>query len=754
MGGSRLSTVSTMSTEAMASRHLVPAAALAVALLVRWLLDPWLHELWAAALIFGAVAVAVWYGGYRQAIVIALVGYVASDLLFMSPHGAPSLATPPGLLGALLYSVSAGFIIALGHRARRAGAEARAAAELLGRALSGARMAAWEWDVKADVLRLSENTPDLFAAGREFRPSRRLLARIHPDDRQAHLRAVRDALRRDDKIEYGFRIVRPDGTIVWIESRGDVTRDARGRATLIRGIVVDVSERSAAQEALREAERRLQVSQDLAPHGYAVLDPVRSGGRIVDFSVAYINDAGAAMARLDRGVIVGRRVLEVFPGVASTLLFERLRQCCETGRPSDFEVGYPNESGGAWYRYLLARVDGSVAASFIDITSTKRLEDELRRRAEALKEADKRKNEFLAVLAHELRNPLAPVATSLQILKRIGGDARTSRTLEVMDRQLAQIVHLIDDLLDISRIEQGKTTLHRAVVQLQDAVAQGLDTAEPHIRAKAHELEVDMTPVPLHVHADPIRIAQVVANLLNNAAKYTHSHGRIRLALRSESGCAMITVEDNGIGIPQDKLKSIFDLFVQVDRSSDNAGGGLGLGLTLAKNLVEIHGGTIEAKSDGLGRGSTFEVRLPLVVEPALERRPRQPAPAAAARGRRRILVVDDNQDAAETLAQLLRLGGEDVRTTDNGGDALAIGPEFRPHVAILDLGMPDIDGYELAQRIRRQRWGSGVLLVALSGWGQDEDKARSRAAGFDHHLTKPVSPGDLEQVLEHHAAI
>ncbi len=743
-----------MRTDARSLRHLMPAAALAVALLARWLLDPWLREFSAATLMFGAVAVAVWCGGYRQAIVVALLGYAASQWLFMSSRGAVPLASATGALGLLLYAVSCSLIIALGHRARRAGAEARSSAEQLARALSGARVAAWEWDVTRDVLRLSENTPDLFGAGREFRPSRRLLPHIHPEDRQTHLRTVRDALRSGDKIEYAFRIVRPDGAVVWIESRGDVVRDAGGRATLVRGIVIDVTERSLARRALREAERRLQVSQDLAPHGYAVLQPMRNGSRITDFGVAYINDAGAAMARLDREAIIGRRVLEVFPGVATTLLFERLRECCDTGRPSDFEVCYPNESGGAWYRYLLAKVDGSVAASFIDVTANKRLEDELRRRADALKEADRRKNEFLAVLAHELRNPLAPVATSLQILKRIGGDARTARTLEVMDRQLAQIVHLIDDLLDISRIEQGKTTLHRAVVQLQDAIAQGVDTAEPHIRAKAHELTVDMTPVPLHVHADPVRIAQVVANLLNNAAKYTHSHGRMRLALRSEAGFAVITVEDNGIGIPPDKLRSIFDLFVQVDRSSDNAGGGLGLGLTLAKNLVEIHGGTIEARSEGLGRGSTFVVRLPLVVEPALERRPRREAPAPPAQRRRRILVVDDNQDAAETLAQLLRLSGEEVRTTDNGEDALAIGPEFRPHVAILDLGMPDIDGYELAQRIRRQRWGSGVLLVALSGWGQDEDKARSREAGFDHHLTKPVAPDALEEVLEHYAAL
>jgi PAS domain S-box-containing protein len=744
-----------MTEDTRALRHFVPAAALAVALFVRWLLDPWLHDAWATPLVFGAVAAAVWYGGALQASAIALVGYVAADWLFMSPRGGLSIGGTAGILGLLLYSVSCGLIIALGHIARRAQAETRAAADLLGRALAGARMAAWEWDVAADVLRLSPNTPDVFGAGREFKPSRRFLARVHPEDRDKHLLAVRDALQSGSTIEYGFRVVRPDGSVVWIESRGDVTRDAAGRATLVRGVVIDVTERTLAQLALREAEHRLQISQDLAPHGYTVLDCVRNGERrIVDFTVAYINPAGAALAHRGPDEIVGPRVLEVFPGVASTVLFERIRETFETGKLSDFEVCYPSDSGGAWFRYLLAKVDGSVAASFIDVTATKRLEDELRRRADALKEADKRKNEFLAVLAHELRNPLAPVATSLQILKRLGGDARTARTLDVMDRQLAQIVHLIDDLLDISRIEQGKTTLHRAVVQLQDALAQGVDTAEPHIRAKGHELTVDMTPVPLHVHADPMRIAQVVANLLNNAAKYTHSHGRIRIGLRSESGEAVITVADNGIGIPQDKLKSIFDLFVQVDRTSDNAGGGLGLGLTLAKNLVEIHGGTIEARSEGLGKGSTFVVRLPLVVEPALERRPRESARAAPARSLRRILVVDDNQDAAETLAQLLRLGGEEVRTTDNGEDALAIGPEFRPHVAILDLGMPDIDGYELAQRIRRQRWGSGVLLVALSGWGQEEDKVRSREAGFDHHLTKPVSPTDLEAVLEHYAAL
>ncbi|HZR69052.1 MAG TPA: ATP-binding protein [Burkholderiales bacterium] len=743
-----------MTEDARGLRHLVPAAALALALFVRWLLDPWLHDAWATPLVLGAVAAAVWYGGWAQAAMVALAGYLFTDFMFMATRGSLSIATTAGMLGFLLYSASSALIIALGHRARRERREARASARLLGRTLSGARVAAWEWDVTHDVLRMSENTPDLFGAGREFRPSRRLLAYIHPDDRQTHLRAVREAVRGGDKIDYGFRVVRPDGRVAWFESRGDVTRDASGRATLIRGIVIDVTERTLAQRALRETEQRLQIAQDLAPHGYAVLESVRAEGRIVDFRVAYINATGAALAKRSPEDLVGTRVLEVFPAVASSVLFERLQETCETGRGSDFEVHYPNGNGGTWFRYLLAKVDSSVATSFIDVTATKHLEEELRRRADALKEADRRKNEFLAVLAHELRNPLAPVATSLQILKRIGGDARTARTLDVMERQLAQIVHLIDDLLDISRIEQGKTTLHRSVVQLQDAVAQGIDTAEPHIRAKAHELAVEMTPVPLHVHADPMRIAQVVANLLNNSAKYTHSHGRIRLALRSEAGYAVITVADNGIGIPHDKLKSIFDLFVQVDRASDNSGGGLGLGLTLAKNLVEIHGGTIEAMSEGLGKGSTFVVRLPLVVEPALERRPRQDARAATAHPARRILVVDDNQDAAETLAQLLRLSGDEVRTTDNGEDALAIGPEFRPHVAILDLGMPDIDGYELAQRVRRQRWGSGVLLVALSGWGQEEDKARSRDAGFDHHLTKPVSPVDLEQVLEHYAAI
>jgi PAS domain S-box-containing protein len=746
-----------MSNDTSVSRHYVPAAALAFALFLRWLLDPWLDGAWPAALLFGAVAAAVWYGGWQHAVAVALLGYIATDWLFMAPRGSFWISGAGGLIGLLLYLTSCGLIIALGYHARRVQAEARSAAEQLGRALAGARMAAWEWDVAQDVLRLSSSTPDLFGAGREFRPSRRFLPYVHPEDRELHLQTLREALRSRDTIQYEFRVVRPDRTTIWLESRGDIARDRTGRAVLVRGVVIDVTERSIARRALREAERRLQVSQDLAPHGYAVLDCLRNGdGLIVDFTVAYVNDAGAAMARRTRDQIVGRRVLDVFPKVATTILLQRLVRTVETGEPDDFEVCYPGEGGGdAWFRYLLARVDGSAAASFIDVTANKRLEEELRRRADALKEADRRKNEFLAVLAHELRNPLAPISTSLQILKRMGGgEARTARTLEVMDRQLAQIVHLIDDLLDISRIEQGKTTLHRSVVKLQEVIGQGIDTAEPHVRAKGHELRVEMTQVPLYVHVDPVRIAQVVGNVLNNAAKYTHSHGRIRLALDAEDGHAVISVEDDGIGIPQDKLGSIFDLFVQVDRSSDHAGGGLGLGLTLAKNLVEIHGGTIEAKSEGLGKGSTFVIRLPLAVEPALERTGPGDERAAPEPRPRRILVVDDNQDAAETLAQLLRLGGQDVRTTDNGEDALAIGPEFRPHVAILDLGMPDIDGYELAQRIRRRPWGSGVLLVALSGWGQEEDKVRSREAGFDHHLTKPVSPEALEDLLEQYAAL
>ncbi len=374
---------------------------------------------------------------------------------------------------------------------------------------------------------------------------------------------------------------------------------------------------------------------------------------------------------------------------------------------------------------------------------------EIGRRTEAMGEADRRKDEFLATLAHELRNPLAPIRTGLELLAAPGEDpARDARAREIMQRQVAQMVRLVDDLLDVSRITTGKLAVRRTPMDLRKAVDDALETARPFVDAHGHALEVRLAEGPCPVEGDRARLAQVVANLLNNAAKYTEPGGRIRLESRCEDGWAVVTVSDNGIGLDPAAAGSIFDMFVQADHSLERTQAGLGVGLTLARRFVELHGGTIEATSDGLGKGTRFTVRLPLAAAPV----PASQAPAAcgtAPRHGRRVLLADDNVDFAVTLAQLMALRGHEVRLAHDGAAALAEAEAFRPDVAFLDIGMPKVHGYEVARRLRAASATAGCLLVAVTGWGQEQDRTRAREAGFDRHLVKPADPAEILAILE-----
>jgi PAS domain S-box-containing protein len=372
-----------------------------------------------------------------------------------------------------------------------------------------------------------------------------------------------------------------------------------------------------------------------------------------------------------------------------------------------------------------------------------------RRAEEALRAADRHKDEFLALLAHELRNPLAPVRNATAVL-RLEGTPEAGRrwAAEVIERQVGHLTRLVDDLLDVSRIRRGKIRLEKQPVELAAAVAAAVETSRPLIESHRHQLEVRLPPEPLRLEADPIRLAQVLSNLLNNAAKYTPDGGRIRLAVAAEDGSAVIRVTDTGLGIPAEMLGKVFDLFAQVERSLHRAEGGLGLGLALVRRLVEMHGGGVEAHSDGPGKGSEFVVRLPLLRNPI----PAQPRPKPDGDGDgpscRRVLVVDDNRDAAESLAVLLRHAGHEVRTAWDGPAALDLAPGFRPEVVLLDIGLPGMDGYEVARRLRGRPELEHVVLVAVTGYGQDEDRRRSGAAGFAYHLTKPVEPAALQRLL------
>ncbi len=367
-----------------------------------------------------------------------------------------------------------------------------------------------------------------------------------------------------------------------------------------------------------------------------------------------------------------------------------------------------------------------------------------------VQENDRRKNEFLAMLAHELRNPLAPVRNAVEIVRALDlKDETLHWATDVISRQLEHLVRLVDDLLDISRISGGKIQLRMEPIDAATAVARAVETSRPLIDGRRHELAVALPPQPVWVNADPVRLAQVLANLLNNAAKYTEPGGKIALDLEHAGNQAIFRVRDNGIGIPAEKVSAIFDLFTQVDQSLDRAHGGLGVGLNLVRRLVEKHGGTVEASSEGLNRGSEFVIRLPAIAQVA----PAAGTDEATARETteqpcRRILVVDDYPLAAESLMKMLQLGGHDVWVARDGPSALREVESRRPDIVLLDIGLPGMDGFQVAERIRNLPRIQQLTLIALSGYGQEEDRRRSRAAGFDYHLTKPVDFKALHQLI------
>jgi signal transduction histidine kinase len=408
----------------------------------------------------------------------------------------------------------------------------------------------------------------------------------------------------------------------------------------------------------------------------------------------------------------------------------------EEARIEGFDVGaddYLIKPFGA--RELITRIDTHIRLS------------RLRRAAEiALREADQRKDVFLATLAHELRNPLAPIRNAAQMLDSPKlGPNQLQWARSVIQRQVKHMALLLDDLLDVARITQGKLDLKKQSISLNSVVDAAVEAVRPLLDSKSHQLTVTLPSEPVILHADPLRLSQVISNLLTNAAKYTDAGGNITLAGRIEDRTLSLSINDNGIGIPAESLKGIFAMFSQVEGAGARSEGGLGIGLALVNGLIELHGGTVEAKSEGLGRGSEFIVSLPLTCESATRSTADTLAPTPIGR---RILVADDNQDAADSLAMFLEMGGHDVRVAHDGRAALSVAQTFRPHIVLLDIGMPRLNGYEVAQALRQEPWGADIRLIALTGWGQESDRQRAAEAGFDCHLTKPVDPDALETML------
>jgi len=415
-----------------------------------------------------------------------------------------------------------------------------------------------------------------------------------------------------------------------------------------------------------------------------------------------------------------------------------------------FRTGQPR-----WMAYkVLALTDAAnqpIAFATVsqDVTERRRLTDDLRRLAADLSDADRRKNEFLATLAHELRNPLAPMSNMLEVVKRADGDgAVLKRAHETLERQLAQMIRLVDDLLDLNRITHDRLDLRRSEVELSSVIHQAVEVARPLVDAAGHHLIVDLPDEPIFLNADRARLAQLFGNLLNNSCKYTRAAGTISVSAKRVGDDVEVTVKDNGAGIPQDKLDSIFDMFMQVDRTSERSQGGLGIGLTLVKRLTEMHGGSIEAHSAGEGQGSEFIVRLPVLTSEEVAAQT-GPDVASQSQPQRRVLVVDDNLDSADSLAMLMRLTGNKTYMAHDGVEAVEAVEKYRPEVVLLDIGLPGMDGHEVCRRVREQPWGKDIVVIALTGWGQEDDRRRSEEAGFDGHLVKPVDYDKLLELLE-----
>lgn len=427
----------------------------------------------------------------------------------------------------------------------------------------------------------------------------------------------------------------------------------------------------------------------------------------------------------------------------------------------DFEEDIVFDDGSRIYAYgsasplldIHGNVRGAVAA-FMDVSELRRLDKELRQKVLELALADQRKDEFLAILAHELRNPLAPIRTGLEVMRMEPENVELiAEVRATMERQTQQLVRLVDDLLDVSRITRGKLELRRAEVELAEVLQSAAEATRPFIAELEHELTVSLPTHGVILHGDAARLSQAVANLLNNAAKYTPPGGKIELAAELQDDTVVIRVNDTGLGIPAEMSDRIFEMFAQIDQRLESAYSGLGIGLTLVKRLVEMHGGTVHVASKGAGHGSQFSICLPFSGTSSSSAEPTgkktgDAAPRPASAGRR-ILIVDDNRDAATSLALALRLLGNDVHVAHDGLDAVRVTAEVQPEVVLMDIGMPKLNGYEAAERIRKQPGGSDRILIAQTGWGQEADKQRTRDAGFDHHLVKPIEMLALQQLLD-----
>ena len=540
---------------------------------------------------------------------------------------------------------------------------------------------------------------------------------------------------------YEKEYLRKDGTRAWMVFAG-ATLDAD---TIVE-YCIDISDRKHAEESHRQSEERYRTLFEKIDQGFCAAEVIFEGGVASDYRILEVNPAFQKQTRLTN--VAGKTIRELVPD-QNPLWLDAFEKVAKTGQSARF-INEAKALGDRWfevYAFPLGQKN-RVAILFSDITDRLRTERDRERLVSQLREADRKKDDFIALLAHELRNPLAPIRNGLQVLRLAASDAgAVMQARMLMERQLSHMVRLIDDLLDVSRISRNKMELRRNKILLADVIASAVETASPLIEAAGLQLVVSLPPVPVFIDADLTRLAQVFSNLLTNSAKYTERGGRIELSSTCGDAEISVTIRDSGIGIPAHALPTIFEMFSQVDRSVERSSGGLGIGLALVRGLVELHGGTVSAESPGEGKGSSFKVVLPNTNTGTLRNESASPEKGSDAVGRK-VLIVDDNEDAATSMAMMLRLLGDEVRTAHDGLAAIESAERFQPHVILMDVGMPRLNGLDATRRIREKAWGKEMTIIALTGWGQESDLERSRLAGCNGHLVKPVSLPDLESLL------
>ena len=622
----------------------------------------------------------------------------------------------------------------------------------LDHALSAGSVATFTWDIAGDrfvgdanMVRFYSIAPEHVEGG----PAAEYLQAIHPDDRQRIAESIGRGVETCEPFEEEYRIGRGDGPDRWVVGRGTFALGDGGRPAVMSGVVVDVTERMMAAEQIRKGEERYRTLFEAMDEGFCVIEMINDPeGRPVDYRFLEANPAFHRQTGWHDAM--GKRMRELVPDHEDHW-FEIYGEVARTGRPIRFEQA-ARGIGDRWYEVNAVRVgrpeQQRAAVLFNDITERKRSEAERARLLDELLDADRRKDEFLAMLAHELRNPLGAISSGVMLVKTVKTPEVLDQIKDMIDRQTQHLTHLIDDLLDVSRVATGKIVLKKQTVELGHLIARAIDQVRPVVEERRHELTISRPDRAVPMVADPTRVEQILGNLLTNAAKYTPSGGLIHLDAELEGDQVVITITDDGVGISSEMLPKIFGLFTQIDSSIDRSQGGLGIGLTLVHSLVEMHGGQVTARSEGAGKGSTFTVHLPVGEPEALDLNPATAEAILPGPERHRILIVDDNRDTARMTGRLLAYRGFEVQTAFDGHEGLEAARQFRPDVVLLDIGLPGMNGYEVATALGREECCRDAVIIGVSGYGEAAAREKARLAGFHHHLTKPLDFDQLDDIL------